>query len=352
MSWAQPQSVRMSWWSAGIVALALTGTLVGQSPAVAQEAEAAFYRHKTVKMIVGYGPGGGYDVYARMLAPHLAKVLDATVVVENQPGAGGLSALNRIYAAQPDGLQIMIVNGTAAGSAQLIDQEAVRYDLAKVGHLGLISASPWIWHVRPDAPYRTLADVMKPGVKVRWAATGLIDSMSDGAAIMCEALKIDCQVVIGYKGSNEAVLAVVRGEMDAIYSSDTSANSYVKSGQTRPIVTLSREKSRFFPDLPTIFESVKLTPEQEWWFNLRATLDALGRILVTSPNLPPERLAFLQASVKKMLTDPALIAEGEKTQRYIDFMDAEKTRQMAVATVSALTPDQKERVKKVMTRAD
>jgi tripartite-type tricarboxylate transporter receptor subunit TctC len=176
--------------------------------------------------------------------------------------------------------------------------------------------------------------------------------MSDGASIMCEALKIECQVVIGYKGSNEAVLAVVRGEMDAIYSSDTSANSYVKSGQTRAIVTLSREKSRFFPDLPSIFESVKLTPEQEWWFNLRATLDALGRILVTTPNLPPERLAFLQATVKKVLQDPVLIAEGEKTQRYIDYLDAEQTRLMTVNTVSALTPEQKARVKKVMTRND
>ncbi len=335
-----------------ITALVSLAVLFGAGDADAQTGEAAYYKGKAVKMIVGYGPGGGYDVYARMIAPYLARALDASVVVENQPGAGGLTALNRIYTAQPDGLQIMIVNGTAAGSAQLIDQEAVRYDLAKVGHLGLISASPWIWHVRQDAPYLTLADVMKPGVKVRWAATGLIDSMSDGASIMCEALKINCQVVIGYKGSNEAVLAVVRGEMDAIYSSDTSANSYVKSGQTRPIVTLSRDKSRFFPDLPSIFESVAMTPEQEWWFNLRATLDALGRILVTTPNLPPERLAFLQNTVKRVLQDPVIIAEGERTQRYVDFLDAEKTRQMAIATVSALTPEQKEKAKRVMTRSD
>ena len=80
----------------------------------AQDAERAYFGGKTVRMVVGYGPGGGYDAYARMIAPHLSKVLGASVVVENQPGAGGLVALNRIYAAAPDGLTIMIVNGTGA----------------------------------------------------------------------------------------------------------------------------------------------------------------------------------------------------------------------------------------------
>jgi hypothetical protein len=113
---------------------------------------------------------------------------------------------------------------------------------------------------------------------------------------------------------------------------------------------MSREKSRFFPNLPTIFEAVKLTPEQEWWFDFRATLDNLGRILAVPPNVPKERLAYLQDVVKKVLNDPKLIADGEKSQRYIDFQDAEKTRTMVLKVIANLSPEQKATVKTVVTQ--
>ena len=83
--------------------------------------------------MVGFGTGGGFDAYARMIGPPLGKALDATVVVENQPGAGGIIALNRVAASPPDGLTMMIVDGTPAALGQLLGQENVRYDLAKLG---------------------------------------------------------------------------------------------------------------------------------------------------------------------------------------------------------------------------
>ncbi len=320
------------------------------APVSAQQDQAAFYKGKTVRIVVGFGAGGGYDAYARMIEPHLAKALGATVIVENQPGAGGVTALNRIYAAQPDGLQMMLVNGTAAGLSQIVQQSGVQYDLSKLGHLGLVSASPWVWLVNPTHPVvQNPREAMKPGLKIRWGASGPIDGMSDGAAVTCEALKLDCKIVIGYKGTAEVALAVQREEMDSLYLSDTSANNYVKSNQNKAIATMSREKSRFFPQLPTIFEAVKLTPEQEWWFDFRATLDNLGRILVVPPNMPKERLAYLQGVVRKVLTDPALIAEGEKSQRYVGFQDAEKTRKMVMDVIGNLPPEKKSLVKTVVT---
>ena len=93
----------------------------------------------------------------------------------------------------------------------------------------------------------------------------------------------------------------------------------------------------------------KLDADQEWLFDFRATLENLGRIIVTPPNLPPARLAYLQAAVKKALTDPTLIAEGEKSQRYVDFVDAETTRKSTMKVVADVTPEQKERVKKIVT---
>src|SRR5262245_59861950 len=89
----------------------------------AHDAEKAFYTGKTVRMIVGTGTGGGYDIFSRLIAPYLAKTLGTTVIVENQPGAGGLIALNRLFVAPPDGLQISLTNGTGAAFAQLTEQQ-------------------------------------------------------------------------------------------------------------------------------------------------------------------------------------------------------------------------------------
>jgi len=343
------QRTRSGTW---LILLPIALALAAAPPAArAQDAERAFFSGKTVRLVVGFGPGGGYDAYARMLAPHLSKVLAASVVVENQPGAGGLVALNRINTAAPDGLTMMIVNGTGAALSQLAEQAGARFDLGQFGYLGTVSASPWIWLVGPNSTIKTPQDAMKLGKKVNWAASGPADGMSDGAAFTCEALKLDCHVVLGYAGSNQAALAVTQGEMDAIYISDTSANNYVTSGQQHAVAAMGRVKSRFFPDLPTIFEALKLTPDQQWLFDFRGKLEDLGRILLVPPNLAPGRLAALQDAVRETLGDPALVAEGEKSQRYIDYLDAAKTRQNAQDVVTNISPEQRRRVQDILAKA-
>jgi tripartite-type tricarboxylate transporter receptor subunit TctC len=342
--------MRSGAWLARALSVALALAALA-SAAAAQDAERAFFNGKTIRMLVGYGPGGGYDAYARMIAPHLSKALGASVVVENQPGAGGLVALNRIYTAVPDGLTMMIVNGTGAALSQLTEQAGVRFDLGQLGYLGTVSASPWMWLVGPNSTIKTPQDAMKLGKKMNWAASGPADGLSDGAAFTCEALNLDCHVVLGYAGSNQAALAVTQGEMDAIYVSDTSANNYVASGQQRVVAAMGRTKSRFFPDSPTIFEAVKLTPDQQWLFDFRAKLEDLGRILLVPPNLPPGRLATLQGAVKETLNAPALVAEGERSQRYIDYLDAVATRKNAQDVVTNISPEQRKRVQDILTRA-
>ena len=103
--------------------------------------------------------------------------------------------------------------------------------------------------------------------------------------------------MLGYKGSNDAALAVSRGEMDALYVTDTSANHYVQSNGLVPLATVGRNRSRFFPDLPTIFEATKLDADQQWLFNFRHVVQSLGRILVVPPGMTDSRLAFLEAAV-------------------------------------------------------
>jgi tripartite-type tricarboxylate transporter receptor subunit TctC len=334
------------------LALAAVLSLAGAAPATrAQDAERAYFSGKTIRLVVGYGPGGGYDAYARMIAPHLSKVLGTSVVVENQPGAGGLVALNRIYTAAPDGLTMMIVNGTGAALSQLTEQVGVRFDLGQFGYLATVSASPWMWLVGPNSTIKTPQDAMKLGKKLNWAASGPADGLSDGAAFTCEALNLDCHVVVGYAGSNQAALAVTQGEMDAIYVSDTSANNYVASGQQHVVAAMGRSKSRFFPNTPTIFEAVKLTQDQQWLFDFRSKLEDLGRILLVPPSMPPGRLATLRAAVKETLNEPALVAEGERSQRYIDYLDAGATHRNAQAVVTDISPEQRKRVQDILTKA-
>src|ERR1700759_4963195 len=214
-------------------------------PGQAKDAEKAFYAGKTVRMIVGSGVGGGYDIFSRLIAPYLARVLGTTVVVENVPGAGGLLALNKLYVAPPDGLQISLSQGSMAAIAQLSGDQAVRFDLPKFTYIATVGAPPGLWLVAPDSPIREVQQARDAKVKWRWASAGGTSGLGIGAALTCEALKLDCHVVQGYKGSADAGLAVTRGEMDAVYVPESSANHFVKSGQNWALATISRTKSRF-----------------------------------------------------------------------------------------------------------
>ncbi len=331
----------------GAVALAAVAAMtLGVSMGQAQDA-AGFYKGKTVKFVVGFGTGGGFDAYARMIGPPLAKLLDATVVVENQPGAGGLIALNRVAASPADGLTMMIVDGTPAALGQLLGTENVRYDLAKLDHLGMINSTRFVWLVAATSPVTSLADVIKAGAKVRWGAAGPIDGPAGTAGVACEALRITCQVIVGYKGSSDMILAMQRGEIDANFLSDSSSSTLVQSKQARAIAVMSRERSKLLGDVPTLFEGAKLDKEQEWWLDFRANLNDLGRILVTTGGTPADRIAFLRGAVKKVLTDSALVEEGGKTGRPLDFQEPEVARKKAVSVLEGITSDEKERIRNV-----
>jgi tripartite-type tricarboxylate transporter receptor subunit TctC len=320
------------------------------SHARAQASEAEYFQGKTIKIAVGFSPGGGYDVYARMLAPYLAKYLHTTVIVENRPGAGGIRALNGIAMSPPDGLQMMLVKGTAATMAQITEQSGVRYDMSKLGYLGGTGASPDVWLTGPKAKAKAVAGVVKLNSQLIWGATGPMDGLSDGAAITCEALKLNCKIVLGYPGTNDVVLALARGESDYALSNESSANNYVRGKSAMPLATMSRKRSRFFPDVPTIFESYGMTPEQEWWFDFRSSVDVLGRVLVVPPGLAPARVQYLQAAVRKALTDPDLIAEGEKSMRFVEYQEPEVTQSTAIRIIGDMSAEQRARVKEVTGR--
>lgn len=320
------------------------------APAMAQDAEKHFFHGKTVRIVVGSGSGGGYDIYARLIAPYLSKALDATVVVENQPGAGGITSLNRLYIAPPDGLTMSFANGTSAAFAQITDQPGLRFDLAKFDYLATVGAPPGLWLLRADTQYKTVKEAIAAKKTWHWAASGPSDGLGNGAAFTCAALKLECKIVQGYTGSNQAALAVTKGEMDAVYIPESSANHFVKSGQNYALATMGKTKSRWFLDKPTIYEAVELDAEGKWLFDFHSGIENLGRVMILPPNVPKARLAYLQAAVKQVLHDPQLIAEGERAERIIEYLDPESTLKNALAVVANVTPEQKKRVQDIVAR--
>jgi tripartite-type tricarboxylate transporter receptor subunit TctC len=324
--------------------------LAAAASASAQDAEKAFFAGKTVRIVVGSATGGGYDIYARLIAPYLAKLLAATVIVENQPGAGGLISLNRLYAGTPDGLTMSFANGTSAAFAQLTEQQGRRFDLGKFDFLATVGAPPGLWLVGPNSPIKTVNEAVKAKMKWRWAASGPADGLGNGAAFTCEAFQLDCQIVPGYGGSNQAALAVTKGEMDAVYVPESSANNFVKAKQNFALATMARHKSRWFLDRPTVFEAVEMNADQQWLFDFYSGVEDLGRIMILPPGMPGPRLAFLQEAVRQTLHDPQLIADGERSERIIEYLDPVSTQKNALKVVASVTPEQKKRVQDILSK--
>ncbi|MEW6452102.1 MAG: tripartite tricarboxylate transporter substrate-binding protein [Pseudomonadota bacterium] len=334
-----------------LLTLALWGIAAAapaQAQNQAQDSEKNFYAGKTVRMIVGSGVGGGYDVFSRLIAPYLAKTLGTTVIVENVPGAGGLLAVNKLYASPGDGLQISLVQGTMVALAQLTGDQAARYDLAKFTYLATVGAPPGLWLVGPDSAVREVQQAIDAKKKWRWASAGGTSGLGIGAAFTCEALNLDCHIVQGYKSSADAGLAVTRGEMDAVYVPESSANHFVKSKQNWALATISRTKSQFFQDRPTVFEAAKIDPDRLWAMDFLANLEGTGRLLMAPPGIPPARLATLNAAIKETLHNSQLRAEGERMERIIEYTDPERTLRTVLAVLNGVPPAQKARVLKLI----
>jgi tripartite-type tricarboxylate transporter receptor subunit TctC len=328
-----------------LAAAGAAALMLASAPAAAAD---DYYKGKTIRFLVGFGAGGGYDAYSRMLAPHFAEKLGATVVVENQPGAGGLNLLNRFTRAPGDGLQMTIVNGTGAATQQILGTKQAKFDLTKFKHLGITDYSRWLVLVKPRSPHSTLADLQNSKTPITFGASGRLDALGVGAMFACKATGIKCKIVAGYKGSAQVSLALAQGEMDALYVSETSAFNYVKSGNAKAITTFNRKRSDLFLNLKSVTEAVKLNDEQLWWVDIRNTIEGLGRMLVLSPTTPKAQVDTMRAVAKSILTDKAVIAEGVKRKRFLKFIEAAEAEKMARRLLAEVTPEETAKIREML----
>ena len=301
---------------------------------------------KTVRLSVGFSPGGGIDLYARLIAPYLGKALEANVIVENQPGAGGLIALNSMTSAPKDGTKISLINGSGAALSQIMGEKAVRYELEKFTFLGNIDAPPWVWLTSPNSNLNS-KEIILSRPNIAWGATGVISGMAGAAAVTCATLAIECKIVPGYPGTNDAALALGKAEIDSMFGMDSSIVTFIKAGNAKPFVAIGHKRSKFFPDVPLFNETFQLNERQMKILQIQVALQDLGRMLIAPPDLEPQIASALQVGVAKALQDPELIAQGIKTGQFIDFIPAEATRKAANDLLSQ-TPEERTRTQNIL----
>lgn len=331
-------------------ALAAVAVAAGVSAAWAQEDPAAFYQGRNLIFVVPYGPGGGFDQYARMLAPHLEEKTGATVVVENRPGGGGMTAINQVARGDPQGTTIAILNGVPAALGQITEAPAVQFDLTELTYIARVNAEPWVLLVSAHSGYDSLDDLVQAsqaGAELTFAGTGRADGPTDAAAVVCAALELNCRMVVGFQGSSEVSLAAIRGDVTGFAVTDRSARDYSTGSEDLvPVAVIGRERSDLLPDVPTIFEAADV-PE-EYWVDFRGGIVDVGRAIITAPGTAEERVEFLRQAFEEILTDPDVLAEAEEKGLPIVYASGAEVQQTIEEVLGDIPEDRLAEIRDVL----
>src|SRR5207248_3497441 len=193
---------------------------------------------KTVTLVVGYKPGGGYDATARLLARHLPQHLPGkpTVIVQNMPGGNSIIAANHMYnVAKGDGLTIGTFNRNLP-IAQLTGVQGVKFDITKFAWIGSAANETTILAIRDDLSYKTFDDLRKAKENVIIGSTGPGANTHDFPLLLKDLLGVNLKIVSGYSSSADIMLAVERKEVDGRAGSYTSLRQFIDRGLVRPII--------------------------------------------------------------------------------------------------------------------
>ena len=298
-------------------AAAASRALAAPQAIAAPSDAAAFYRGKVLRILVGSPPGGGYDIYARLVAPALADKLGAEVLVENKAGNGGLAALATLLTRPADGLTIMNGSAEAAILSQMLGRPGVTWDVTKLQWLAKLASAPKLWFAGKTARYPTIAAARK-APRLTWSATGPADDISDVQAIISYVLGLHSKIVVGYRGSGDMSLAVISNEVDCGLLSADSALPHIDS--IKPLALFGAKRWAHLPDVPTLSEAAAIPADKTWIVDLREQIGEAQRAMVAAPDVPPDRVDYLRSVFSEVLTDPAVLDEGAKTNREIEYM--------------------------------
>src|SRR5215475_9233040 len=323
---------------------AMTLALMSASAPARADAISDFYRGHSVNLVIGYAPGGGYDLYARTLARHIGRHIpgNPNIVVQNMPGAGSIKAANFLYTIAPkDGSTFGGFSRGAFLDPLLGRGEGTQYDAAKFGWLGSISNEVGVCAFRAAAGIKSWSDMR--------AKPFIIGSTRVGAdsdvfpTVLRKMFKLPMKVVAGYASAAEVVVAIKRNEVDGrcgwSWSSLVSWNRDMYEGkQIDVVLQLAAQKLDELAQVPLLTD-VAETAEQRTALRLIASLQTMARPYVMPPGVPADRLQALRTAFDATMKDPAFLADAKRQDlevRPISGIDADALIREVYATPPAI----------------
>lgn len=327
---------------ATIAAATSLATQLRAQPSVEQ-----FYKGKSIDLIIGYPPAGSNDTYARALARHLGKHIPGrpTVVPKNMPGAGSFLAVNYVYGAAPKDGTVLAIGAPTTALDEKLGTANVRFKTAELGWVGRIDSLiniVFMWHT---SKVKTFADAQK--YESTLSGTGAGSTVSIYPTVMNNVYKTKFKLIMGYKGSADAQLAVQRGEVEGHSTSWTAVKvGHPEWWPKKMISILVQFSLSRHPELPNVPTAVDLARNDEEKQVLSAIMVAaeIGSAFFTAPGVPPERLTALRRAFDATMKDPEFLADAAKIKLTVGPMTGEELQKL-VASVSALSPDMLQKVR-------
>src|SRR5262245_7156802 len=316
--------------------IALLATLAAPLPAQADPV-ADFYRGKTINLVVGTSAGNDYDFRGRLIARHMGRHIpgEPVIVPQNMPGAGGIKAANYIAAIAPkDGTTVHMIM-TNMMASQAMHLPGIEFDTRQFRWIGNTTSSPNVvnsWHTSGI----TKIEDVKTKELVVGAPKGTAGVVYPTLLTKLAGMKF--KIVTGYPGGNEVNIAMERGEVLG-----RGSNSWASWKSTKPqwltekkIFILAQVGLKREPepaDVPLLLELVSKDSDRRTR-RLGSSDTAISRALVTSPDVPPERVEALRRAFDATLKDPAFLAEAEKAKMDIGAMTGEESQKIADSIVN------------------
>ncbi len=312
----------------GAIALAATATF-----AQAQSSVEDFYEGRTVQLLIGYSAGGGYDGYARTLARHMGKHIPGNpeIVPRNVPGAGSLVAMNQLANTAPQDGSVFGTVGRGMAFEPLFGNEQAQFDAADMNWLGSINNETSIcvsWHESGVEEWQDLRDQ-----ELTVGGTGAGADTDLFPRVMRDLLGLQFNVVSGYPGGNDVLLAMERGEVGGRCGwSWSSARSnrpswFEEGGEANLLFQMSLEKHPDLPDTPLVTEFAE-TEFQSQVLNLLFARQVMGRPYVLPPNVPEDRVRALRQAFMATMEDPAFIEDAQNQALGISPVNGERIQQI------------------------
>jgi tripartite-type tricarboxylate transporter receptor subunit TctC len=296
------------------VAGVLAALMLVVSAAGAQSVD-AFYRGRTITMIVPADPGGSYDLHTRLIARHIGKRIpgNPAVIVQNMQGAGGLRAINYLYEKAPQDGTVLGMPVQENVLADVLGGSDVRYKVTDFNWIGRLAPSVDVIVTWWTSGVKTIADASR--VAVPLGATGPASGTSLYPLMLNRIVGTRFEVITGYKHT-EILLAMERGETGGGHTSlttlKTSFPTWVPQNKVHMLVVFSPQRVTELANVPDLVELAR-NAEDRQVLSIFASVGAVGRSIMTTPRVPAERVAALREAFDSMSKDAEFLADIGKT---------------------------------------